>query len=158
MNISPDGFTRKAYAISNISEFQNVCDLIVNAIECLVEKGELGHSNYDVSGIYLNFYETGEMYTPNHNHPHTTQLIISLGGTRRFNLNTKSFDVGNGDVLVFGSQKHGVPRQPDASPRISIACFLTERSGGDANANENEGDGTNESESEDAHFTPPLAL
>lgn len=34
---------------------------------------------YFIESMYLNFYENGEMWAPNHIHEDTHQMIISLG-------------------------------------------------------------------------------
>ena len=79
--------------------------------------------NLSLYGCYLNYYKDGTHYTPNHSHKGTTQIVISLGGTRSFVLGKKTFNVKNGDVAIFGSAIHGVPKQENAEPRISIAVF-----------------------------------
>lgn len=77
-----------------------------------------------VLGLYLNLYRDGNDYTPSHSHRGTDQLIISLGGARTLNVGRKSFVMSSGDVIYFGASAHGVPKEENAQPRISIAVFL----------------------------------
>ncbi len=80
---------------------------------------------YLILGLYLNFYETKDMYTPNHSHKGTDQLIISLGGKRDLNIAKKTYPMNHGDVIIFGSSVHGVPKAQEIDlPRISIATFM----------------------------------
>lgn len=76
-------------------------------------------------GVYLNYYRDGNDWTPNHTHPGTTQLVLSLGATRGFVYGKSTYNVNNGDIVIFGATTHGVPKQPDIKEgRISIALFL----------------------------------
>lgn len=74
--------------------------------------------------IYVNLYRDGNDWTPNHTHPGEKQVIVSLGTCRTLMVNKKSYSMGNGDVIVFGSAVHGVPKEPNVvGARISIAVF-----------------------------------
>lgn len=76
-------------------------------------------------GIYLNYYRKGSDFTPNHSHPGMKQVVISLGATRVLTVGTKSYPMGNGDVIIFGSSVHGIPEDPTCQEgRISIALFI----------------------------------
>lgn len=82
--------------------------------------------DYCVYGIYLNYYKDGNMYTPNHTHLKTHQLVISLGASRTFNIGKKSMTLKGGDAVLFGSAVHGVPKDPSVvDGRISIATFMS---------------------------------
>lgn len=119
---SKKGFTRKAKSLSfdETKGSPYLFPIICAAISKLTKV------EYTIDGIYLNYYETGEMWTPNHSHKGTHQLIISLGGTRTLNVGKRSFEMENGDIILFGSSVHGVPKQPDKKQgRISIATFMT---------------------------------
>lgn len=111
------GFTRKAKAIS-----VNQYPLILQAVIDVLTK--MGNTNYMISHIYLNYYENGDMFTPNHSHQGTHQLVISLGGQRKLNVAKKTYVMNNGDAILFGSSIHGVPKEEYAEPRISIATFM----------------------------------
>ena len=100
----------------------NSMPLISETIKKCLKK--LNKENYIIDHIYLNYYETGDMWTPNHNHKGTHQLIISLGGTRTLNVAKKDFKMKSGDTILFGSSIHGVPKEPNSEPRISIAAFM----------------------------------
>lgn len=77
-----------------------------------------------IDGIYLNYYRDGNDWAPSHSHPGETQLIISLGATRSLKIGTKTYEIGNGDVIVFGSSSHSIIQDPSITEgRISIATF-----------------------------------
>lgn len=116
------GFTRKAYALP-MEEEPEIWRLVLNTIQ------SLGLDPAKMQGVYLNFYRTGNEYTPGHSHPGMRQVIISLGASRTLYLGTgkseKRFLLSNGDVIIFGSGLHGIPKEPEVQEgRISIAIFL----------------------------------
>ena len=77
------------------------------------------------AGLYLNYYKDGNDWTPNHKHPGTTQIVISLGETRTFQYGKKDILSENGDIFIFGSGIHGVAKEPAVKKgRISIALFM----------------------------------
>jgi hypothetical protein len=120
---SKKGFTRYAKSLQ-LNEDVVVDTLIFETIQKLSQYSENKfHEDIPLFGIYLNYYVDGNNWTPNHKHPGTTQIVISLGGTRKFTIGSKEYDVCNGDVALFGSQLHGIPKQQNAEPRISIAFF-----------------------------------
>ncbi|AYV86144.1 MAG: hypothetical protein Solumvirus1_19 [Solumvirus sp.] len=81
-------------------------------------------SNIQHLGVYINYYQDGNDYTPNHSHPKQFQIVISLGATRTLNVGKKSYKLNNGDFIIFGSSVHGVPKEPEVKDgRISIATF-----------------------------------
>jgi len=97
-------------------------DLIDEAVATALSV--LSKHNYRVDGIYLNYYVNGEMWTPNHSHPGTHQIVISLGAERILNVAKKSYKMKNGSAIIFGSAIHEVPKCEVTEPRISIAVFL----------------------------------
>ena len=116
---SKKGFTRKA---KPLMKGQNeIIDGIIEYVEARVDfKVEGGV----IWGIYLNYYQNGEDYTPNHRHD-SCQLIISLGGARTLKIGQKEYLMESGDVCIFGKSIHGVPKEPERTEgRISIACFI----------------------------------
>lgn len=109
--------TRRAKALSLDSEpivTSTVLD-VLNSVDINPQR---------VLGLYLNLYRDGNDYTPSHSHNGTDQLVISLGGVRTLNVGRKSFTMQSGDVIYFGTSTHGVPKEAEAQPRISIAVFL----------------------------------
>lgn len=116
---SKHGFTRLAKSIS-LSEYPELASVIADVL------GEK-YKEYIIHGVYLNYYMNGDMYTPNHSHPQTHQLVISLGGTRTFTIGKKNFRMKSGDAILFGSSTHGVPKEEGASGRISIATFMSKK-------------------------------
>jgi len=117
------GFTRKARPME-FGEDAIVDSIITSALH-IITKGV--SKTIMISGIYLNYYLDGNNYTPNHSHPGSKQVVISLGATRVLKVGTKNYDVGNGDIIVFGSSLHGIAKDPSVTEgRISIALFITE--------------------------------
>lgn len=116
---SRNGFTRKAYPVDHDSElFQDLLQYIETALLSLTE------TNYIILGIYLNYYQDGKMYTPNHSHKGTRQMVISLGESRTLMVGKKEYNTTNGSVIIFGSSVHGVPKSDTKNGRISIATFM----------------------------------
>lgn len=114
---SKKGFTRKASPL-RFGDIECVDMAIVKALSQLTDK------SYKISFIYLNYYENGKMWCPNHTHTGTHQLVISLGCERILNVNKKQFPMSNGDAIIFGTALHGVPPDESTSGRISIATFM----------------------------------
>jgi len=128
------GFTRKAVTVGRDTEMFDYLMVFI---------GHLIENNGNLLGFYVNYYETGEMWTPNHKHKGTNQLVISLGNRRTLNICTRNctgfnskgnykpcsnkcqtgYPLDSGDAILFGEQTHGVPKELDVGPRISIATF-----------------------------------
>jgi len=116
---SRNGFTRKAKPIGSGDElFFELLPYVDVAIE------KLTLQKYTVLGLYLNYYETGDMYTPNHSHKGTHQLVISLGAPRILKVGNQNFNMQNGSAIIFGGSVHGVPKSDTTNSRISIATFM----------------------------------
>lgn len=116
---SKKGFTRKAKAL-NKNDIIEVDNIIAEVLQKMTK------TKYNIIGIYLNYYEDGNMWTPNHSHPGTHQLVISLGATRTLNIAKKNYIMENGDAIIFGSSIHGIPKDESIKEgRISIATFMT---------------------------------
>jgi len=120
---SKSGFTRLAKGLSIDDEvLQPVLPYIINAIDKLKPKSV---SKYAIIGTYLNLYENGDMWTPNHNHPKQHQIVISLGAERILKVGKTDYKMTTGSAIIFGSSIHGVPKDPNChQPRISIATFM----------------------------------
>ena len=114
---NPTGFTRKACPL-RFGDVEEVDVAIVKALSQLTDK------SYTIRFIYLNYYEDGKMWCPNHTHSGTHQLVISLGCDRILQVNKKDYVMSNGDAIIFGSALHGVPPDNSKSGRISIATFM----------------------------------
>jgi hypothetical protein len=95
-------------------------DDFLKKIQCTIPKGR-----YQLAGIYLNYQRNGEEYTPLHSHVGGFQQIICLGPARRkFVIDNKTHKLGNGDVAIFSTEKHGLPKDKNCNKeRISIATF-----------------------------------
>ena len=115
---SRKGFTRKA-AYWYMGKDSKVDAAIMQGLDAVAKY------HYAISHVYINYYEDGDMWTPNHSHKGTHQLVISLGTTRTLEIGKRSFPMGNGDVIIFGGSTHGVPKEPSITDgRISIATFM----------------------------------
>lgn len=76
-------------------------------------------------GAYLmcNWYPDGNTNIAPHQHDFWS-AILCFGASRVFMLDDQPVLLNNGDLLVFGTQKHSVPRMPDIMEgRISVAIF-----------------------------------
>jgi len=114
------GFTRKACPLS-FGDNEIVDKLIIHALE----KINIQQNSYRVYGIYLNYYRDGNDFTPSHSHQNTDQVVISLGATRELIIGKKSYKMESGDVIMFGSAVHGIPKDLNCTNgRISIAMFI----------------------------------
>ena len=100
-------------------ELRTALDNLISAVlkSLDVPKSRLSHS-------YLNYYENGEDFTPGHSH-NTDQVVISLGASRILKVGSKNYMLNNGDVVIFGTSTHSVPKDKQVTQgRISIAIFL----------------------------------
>lgn len=113
------GFTRKAKLISD--DDPHFEELLQYIHVCLKQ---LTTQSYIIDFFYLNYYEDGNMYSPNHSHKDSHQLIISLGEERILKINKTEYSMKNGDAVIFGSAIHGVPKSNTMHGRISIATFM----------------------------------
>ena len=116
---SRHGFTRFAVSLAP-DEDPVVTELMLEAMRLAGVADK-----YELLGIYVNYQKDGSHWTPNHSHKGTAQLVVSLGATRTFQVGTKSYSLRNGDVVLFGSSVHGVPKDPAVEGgRIGIASFM----------------------------------
>merc|ERR1711937_870921 len=78
-----------------------------------------------------NWYPDGRCSIAPHQHDFWS-AIISFGAPRIFVLDGQPILLGEGDLLVFGTQRHSVPKMPQVKDgRVSIAVFwYPERKGG----------------------------
>ena len=114
------GPTRQAIPVSLDDD-----DLIKWAVMEVFKRINLG--NFVIFGLYLNYYRDGNDYTPEHRHKDTTQLVISLcepDGDRQLTVNSSTYMMGNGDIIIFDDQKHGIPKMSNRKGRISLATFM----------------------------------
>jgi alkylated DNA repair dioxygenase AlkB len=121
---SRNGFTRLAHQL-DLESKQG--EKILGIIKDVLVQMKTQHprlANYAVFGVYINYYRDGNMYTPQHSHKGTHQLVISLGVPRTLLVGKKSIKMENGDAVLFGSSTHGVPKEVSNGGRISIATFM----------------------------------
>lgn len=115
---SRKGFTRKAKALDP-NDNPILTSIVLETLTKITKQ------QYVLEGIYLNYYQDGNMWTPNHSHKGTHQLVISLGDTRTLEIGKKKFSMENGDAILFGGSIHGVPKEENKKGRISIATFMS---------------------------------
>jgi hypothetical protein len=113
------------------TNLQRLFDVLLKDFPEVVSAIETTISEYSIrklcAGVYINYYKDKDDWTPNHTHPGTTQIIISLGGFRKFLYGKKEIVSENGDIIVFGSGSHGVPKSEiPTEGRISIALFMAQ--------------------------------
>ena len=111
------GYTRKAKPL-NTGEIPEIDYAIMKALH------KMTTTKYIIMGIYLNYYQDGKMWTPNHSHKGTHQMVISLGQNRELTVSKKRYNMKNGSAIIFGSSVHGVPKDNSVNGRISIATFM----------------------------------
>lgn len=111
------GKTRKTSSLF-LGDNEKVDNAIAMALNIISQE------NYIINEIYLNYYEDGNSWTPNHTYKNTVQLIISLGDPRTLIVGKKEYVMNNGDVIIFGGLVHGVPKNETKNSRISIVTFM----------------------------------
>ncbi|CAE8615781.1 unnamed protein product [Polarella glacialis] len=75
--------------------------------------------------VFLNRYEGGCATCPTHRHDFWT-CMLSLGVERVAIVEDRPFLLRPGDLLVFGTQSHGLPAMPDLSGcRVSVLVFFS---------------------------------
>ena len=67
---SKKGYTRKAKPL-NMGDIPEVDQAIMDTLDQLTQQ------KYLIMGMYLNYYTDGNMWTPNHSHKGTHQMVIS---------------------------------------------------------------------------------
>eukprot|EP00931_Biecheleriopsis_adriatica_P100606 TRINITY_DN75888_c0_g1_i1.p1 TRINITY_DN75888_c0_g1~~TRINITY_DN75888_c0_g1_i1.p1 ORF type:complete len:983 (+),score=180.84 TRINITY_DN75888_c0_g1_i1:20-2968(+) len=76
------------------------------------------------SGVLLNYYEDGKMMLGSHRHDCWTALF-SFGSDRILTIDKTPVLCRDGDLINFGTQRHGVPLMPDiAQGRITVPVFF----------------------------------
>jgi len=118
------GFTRLAHQLDLESKQGEMVMSVVKDVLMQMKTQDPKLPNYAVFGVYINYYQDGNMYTPQHSHKGTHQLVISLGAKRTLLVDKKAIKMENGDAILFGSNIHGVPKEPCLGGRISIATFM----------------------------------
>lgn len=81
--------------------------------------------NVDDPGAYLlcNRYLDGQASIAPHQHDFCSATLV-IGAPRPFVLDDRSLELRGGDVLVFGNQRHSVPRVSHAvGERVSVSLF-----------------------------------
>jgi hypothetical protein len=121
---SKNGFTRLEHNLDLCSRLGEEILALIREILREMKRANPAVPNYAIFGVYVNYYRDGDMYTPNHSHKGTHQLVLSFGATRTLNIGKKSFLMENGDAILFGSTIHGVPREKTDGGRISVATFM----------------------------------
>lgn len=125
-----DKYNKETRPAKNIEDIENedivnmITELIFKALDKInfISKNE--YKQLIIHDQYINYYVSGNNYTPMHSHHGLVQIVISLGTTRTLIIGKKEYKSENGDVFVFGSSTHGVPKEEKIKEgRISIALF-----------------------------------
>lgn len=100
-----------------IQEFLN--DLMVKTLKLHVK------DKTTIVSIYLNYYRDNSDYCPKHRHTDTKQMILSLGCTRKINIDGLDYTINSGDLIFFDDEVHSIPKSKilKEEGRISIAVF-----------------------------------
>eukprot|EP00435_Cladocopium_sp_Y103_P036101 s69_g9.t1 len=74
--------------------------------------------------IFMNFYADGKDKVAAHRHDFWT-CLLSFGSPRILTVDNRPVLLRDGDLIVFGTQNHGVPPMPDISDgRVSLVIFF----------------------------------
>lgn len=77
--------------------------------------------------IFMNFYADGKDKVAAHRHDFWT-CLLSFGSPRILTVDGRPVLLRDGDLIVFGTQNHGVPPMPDISDgRVSLVIFFLSR-------------------------------
>lgn len=75
-------------------------------------------------GVLLNRYDDGEAMLGSHRHDCWTALF-SFGSERILTIDHTPLLCQDGDLVIFGTQRHGVPKMPDISTgRVTVVVFF----------------------------------
>lgn len=75
------GITRLAYPLE-YRDLKSLCSApVISKIENVISEHSI---RKEIAGVYLNYYRNGNDWTPNHTHPGSSQLVLSLGTIRKF--------------------------------------------------------------------------
>jgi len=101
------------------------CPKGIPALESLLRRVFAKANIHDTQArVVLNFYEDGSKTLNAHRHDFWT-CLVSLGAPRMLEVDHKPYLLEDGDMILFGTQMHGVPAMPDvAEGRISIVVFF----------------------------------
>lgn len=122
---SKKGFTRMG-KIVHLSQLPS--EVIETVVRALSQYDP--NKNITIAGVYANYYVNGDYWCPNHTHKGSMQVILSLGSPRTLTVGKKQYLMNNGDVIIFGSSIHGIPKEPVnerdefKGGRISLAFFI----------------------------------
>jgi len=76
------------------------------------------------SRIFMNYYADGQCRTGVHRHDFWT-CLVSFGAERILTVDNRPLLLRDGDLIVFGTQNHGVPPMPDVTAgRVSLVIFF----------------------------------
>lgn len=93
-------------------------------LDAVLQKVKAEYHIHD-PGAYLicNWYPDGSTNIAPHQHDFWS-AILSFGASRVFTLDWQPLLLGEGDLLVFGTQRHSVPKMPLVKEgRVSVAIF-----------------------------------
>merc|ERR1719245_2097262 len=73
--------------------------------------------------LILNYYANGRSTIGSHQHDFWS-AILTFGASRVMLVDNRPVVLHDGDLIVLGTQKHGIPKQPSINQgRVSVAVF-----------------------------------
>lgn len=122
-------YTTGEVTVTNIASNRQNCSYRslrtgIPRLDAALERVRHDYAVEDPNAYLLNnWYPDGQCSIAPHNHDFWS-AIISFGAPRVFVLDGQPVLLGDGDLLVFGTQRHSVPKMPAvAEGRISVAIF-----------------------------------
>lgn len=113
---------------ATVNSGRQVADYKAGNVACLDRLVQRIFATVDIrdtqARIFMNYYTDGRDRIGVHRHDFWTALV-SLGEDRILTMDGKPVLMRDGDLVVFGTQSHGVPTMPDVSgERVSLVIFF----------------------------------
>jgi len=117
-------FDRKGRAINagrQVADYSGGLDFLDKLLQKVFKEMDIRDQS---ARIFMNWYADGQDRTGTHRHDFWT-CLLSFGAPRILTVDNKPVLLRDNDLIVFGTQMHGVPVMPDASGgRISLVIFF----------------------------------
>jgi len=110
--------------------YRGECEALDNLVFSVVKDFNLPDPGAKPGGtarytIKMNWYPDGASQVTDHRHDNWT-ILISLGAPRVLNVDYARVLMEDGDVILFGTQKHGVPvASPEQGGRLSLVIMFS---------------------------------
>jgi len=122
----PDKPTSKQIRFWYRGECEALDELVFNVVKDfnLPDPGAV-HGGTARYTIKMNWYPDGMAQVTDHRHDNWT-ILVSLGASRVLNVDYARVLMDDGDVILFGTQKHGVPvAAPTQGGRLSLVMMFS---------------------------------